>query len=98
MYTYVNEGGVKENLSPVVENINDGFTNARKAFDGFLDGASAGGASHSDDGEKGLGHGHDIHAAPFFHRHALWIPRHRGVVGSRRKVAGPRPFIIAYAS
>lgn len=54
-YYYVNEGGVEGDVGAVVEDVNDGFANAGEAFYGFLDGSGAGGAAHSEDGEKSGG-------------------------------------------
>lgn len=55
MQTYIDKRGVENDLSPVVEDINGGLFDSGEALDGLLDGGSAGGASHSGDGEKGLG-------------------------------------------
>ena len=50
--SYVDEGRVEGDVGAVVEDVDDGFADAGEAFDGLLDGSGAGGATHSDDGEK----------------------------------------------
>lgn len=52
---HVNERGVEDDVSAVVEDIDDRFADPGEAFDGLLNGSGAGGTSHSDDGEKSGG-------------------------------------------
>lgn len=77
LMTYIDEGGIKDDLGTVVEDIDEGFTNAGKAFDGFLDGASAGGATHTHHREKGLPllRGPLLGGGVPWHRRVVWLRR-----------------------